>query len=137
MSSTVIHLRFGPCCTDHAHRGFDVVAVRRIAELAPLAPRGALIVEAHPLSGLEHVVAAQRSRLRRGHAVVAIRPCPSTAPFWEEAAWTSVTELVPDLRRIVDGCSDREPMTLLRALLGDPPSPSHDGVSSESVGAEH
>ena len=134
-SPTVIHIRFGPACSDQLDDGYDLITRRRVPELAPLVAQDALVVEGHVPIGFERVVAAQRDRLSPGHLVVAVSPCPATSRFWEQTAWTPVAGIVPEVRRTVEGCTRREPLLLLRAVLGDPPVAdtaravgSHDGV---------
>jgi hypothetical protein len=122
VSSRVRYLRFGPRCADTD--AFDLVSTRRLADLEPLAPDGALIVEGHALSDLVHLMEAERSELPPGHKVVGILPCASTEWFWDEAHWRPLAEVVDGVARVVDGCVDRDPTTLVRALLGEAPSAS-------------
>ena len=116
----VRYLRFGPRCADTD--AFDVVSARRLADLEPLAPHGALIIEGHPLSGMTHLIEAERSLLPPGHEVVGILPCASTGWFWDETPWQRLEDVVDGVTRVVDGCVDRDPTTLVRALLGEAPS---------------
>jgi hypothetical protein len=120
MSSRVRYLRFGPRCADTA--GFDLVSTRRLTDLEPLAPDGALIVEGHLLTSLTHLVEAERAGLPPGHKLVGILPCASTGWFWDEAPWQRLEDVVEGVSRVVEGCVDRDPTTLVRALLGEAPT---------------
>lgn len=139
MSAPVYLLRFGPRCGDaaafdSATAGFDVVGRRRVRELEPLAPHGAVIVVGHVPHGLGHIVERIRRTLPRGHRVVAVRPCEGTRPFWDGAGWSPVESVAPGAEPVEDLCFEREPLGILRPLLERPTNGSPSGMATTVMG---
>ena len=111
----VAMIQYGPICGEYVAGGFQVVGTRYPPELQSFTASGALVVVGNPIVGFEHLIDEVRSKLPKCHQLIALRPCHSTAWFWDKTPSMTIEEVAePDL--VLDECpNDRK--SVIRSSL--------------------